>query len=166
MFFKPKIYFAKLKPNAIIPSKDEENGAYDIYACFDEEEIMIKPNEVKEIPTGLISAFNKKYRFIFEERGSTGCIALGRKAGEIDSGFRGEWFVILNNTNKHPICISKKYKKTTHEDNGIIYYPYSKAIVQANFDKVPKSKVIEKSIDFIRSIPSKRGEGCKGDSGK
>lgn len=35
------IYFAKLKDEAIIPSKREEDGAFDVYACFDEPYKMI-----------------------------------------------------------------------------------------------------------------------------
>ena len=32
---KTKIYFAKTKENAIIPSKRTEDGCYDLYACID-----------------------------------------------------------------------------------------------------------------------------------
>ena len=43
------IKFAKLKDDVIIPSKRDEDGAYDLYANFDEEEIEIKPHETKMI---------------------------------------------------------------------------------------------------------------------
>ena len=36
------VKFAKVHPNAIIPSKREEDMGFDIYACFDEDYIMIK----------------------------------------------------------------------------------------------------------------------------
>ena len=35
------IKFAKVKPNAKIPTKREEDAGYDIYACFDEDYITI-----------------------------------------------------------------------------------------------------------------------------
>ena len=34
------IYFAKVNPKAIIPSKRVEDGAFDIYACFEEDAII------------------------------------------------------------------------------------------------------------------------------
>ncbi len=37
------LYWAKVKDNAIIPTKRLEDGCYDIYACI-EEEIVIKPH--------------------------------------------------------------------------------------------------------------------------
>ena len=35
------LVFAKVKPDAIIPTKKTENAGYDIYACFDEAYIEI-----------------------------------------------------------------------------------------------------------------------------
>ena len=48
---KQQLLFAKTKEGAIIPSKREEDGAFDIYACFEEEYMIIKPHETKLIPT-------------------------------------------------------------------------------------------------------------------
>ena len=31
------LYFAKVNPDAIIPTKEKENAGYDIYACFDKD---------------------------------------------------------------------------------------------------------------------------------
>ena len=55
------IYFAKVKEDAIIPSKREEDGAFDIYACFEEDFMIIAPHETKLIPTGIASAFSSDY---------------------------------------------------------------------------------------------------------
>ena len=63
MKLNDKVLFAKVKPEAKIPSKREEDGCYDIYACFDEEVITIKPHEIVTVPTGIASAFDSKYRF-------------------------------------------------------------------------------------------------------
>ena len=41
------LYFAKVKPDAIIPSKRDEDGAYDLYACFDEDYMVIAPHTTK-----------------------------------------------------------------------------------------------------------------------
>ena len=55
-----KIYFTKIKINAITPTKREEDMAYDVYACFDEDKMIIQPHSTKLIPTGIVSAFDKK----------------------------------------------------------------------------------------------------------
>ena len=52
--------FAKCRKEAIIPSKREGDGCYDIYACFDDNEIQINPFEVKLIPTGICRTFSDK----------------------------------------------------------------------------------------------------------
>ena len=38
------LYFAKVNPNAIIPSKRLEDAGYDLYACFDEDYMVIQPH--------------------------------------------------------------------------------------------------------------------------
>ena len=103
-----KIYFAKMKEGAIIPSKRMEDGAFDIYACFDEDYIEIAPHETKMIPTGLASAFSPSYVAIIKERGSTGTKGMGQRSGVIDSGYRGEWFLPITNHNQKTLVIMKK----------------------------------------------------------
>lgn len=78
-----RIHFAKMRESAIIPSKRIEDGAFDIYACFDEAYIMIEPNTTKMVPTGLASAFSSDYVAILKERGSTGTKGMGQRAGVV-----------------------------------------------------------------------------------
>ena len=159
------IFFSKTKENAIIPSKRKEDGAYDIYSCFEDEYIIIKPQEVQSIPTGIASAFNSKYRIVFQERGSTGIVGLKINAGLIDSGFRGEWFVLLNNTTNKTVIISKTIQKT-EQVNGVIFYPYKKAICQAKVQEVPEVEIVEIPYDELLEINSERGIGALGSSNK
>ena len=88
---KRTIYFARLNDEVALPYKRVEDGGYDIYANFIDDYIEIKPNEVKLIPTGLVSAFNPKWVIILKERGSTGTKGIEQRCGVIDSGFSGEW---------------------------------------------------------------------------
>lgn len=168
--FREKVYFAKLKEGAIIPSKSDENAGYDIYACFDEESIIIQPHETKMIPTGIISAFSSNYYFQLKERGSTGTKGFGQRAGVIDSGYRGEWLApITNHNDKKDIIITKANfteleLKSLSED--YIIYPYTKAICQAIFVRVPKTKIIENTVEEILAVKSTRGDGKLGSSGK
>ena len=173
------IYFAKIKENARIPSKIEENGGYDIYACFNEDYIEIPPHEVRLIPTGIASAFSSDYVMVLKERGSTGTKNMGQRSGVIDSGFRGEWFVPISNHNNCTLFITKLSKEETitrHygdnlfllKDNAIesIIYPYEKAICQALLLPVPKVKVNELSYEDLKNIKSERGLGMLGSSNK
>lgn len=163
-----KIYFAKVKPDAIIPSKDIANAGYDIYACSDEDLITIQPNETKMIPTGIASSCSNDYYFQLLERGSTGSKGIGQRCGVIDSGYRGEWFCPLTNHNNKPILITKKTNQELLDmlSEDYIVYPYKKAICQAVLLPVPKTEVIQLSYDELKQIESDRGMGSLGSSGK
>lgn len=158
------IYFAKLKPNAVIPSKRLEDGAFDIYACFDEDFIYLEPHETKLIPSGIASAFSSDYVAILKERGSTGSKGIGQRCGVIDSGYRGEWFVAMTNHNSQPLVIAKE--SVAHQFEGIVVYPYEKAICQCMMVEVPKLEIEEKSYADLLEMKSVRGIGALGSSGK
>ena len=166
------IKFAKVKPNAIIPSKRDEDMGFDIYACFDEDYMVINPHETKLIPTGIASACDSEYGFVVFERGSTGSKGIARRCGVIDSGYRNEWFIGLTNTTSKVIFISKLSEHETYNKYyGDIMpesfvYPYSKAIAQALAVPVPKTTVEEISYEELQSIQSERGMGALGSSNK
>ena len=124
-----KVKFARLRENAKIPVRRSCDAGYDIYACFDEQEMRLEPNETKLVPTGIASAFDEGWCFVLKERGSTGIRGFGQRAGVMDSGFRGEWHVALTNHNDVPLIISKDGA----EREDAVVYPYEKAICQAAF---------------------------------
>ena len=163
-----KILFAKVRPDAIIPTKREEDAGFDIYGLFDEENIVINPHETKMIPTGLASAFSCDYVAILKERGSTGTKGMGQRAGVVDSGYRGEWFVPITNHNSKPLIITKETNSTTLEilAEDYVVYPYSKAICQVIMVEVPKLGIEEISYEELKNIKSERGMTCLGQSGK
>ena len=188
------LMFAKVHPGAIIPTKDDENAGYDIYACFDEDYMIIPAHTTKLIPTGIASALSEKYYLQVHERGSTGSKGMKYSAGVVDSSYRGEIFVAISNVNSKDIIISKLDKKElfdkhstnqfeervikygdgefdfVYEDDDPVYaaiiYPYTKAIAQLVVHKVPKMNVQEISYEELKAIPSKRGDGALGSSGK
>ena len=159
-----KMYFAKVKPEGIIPSKREEDGAFDVYACFEEDFMSLEPHETKLIPTGIASAFTADYVAIIKERGSTGSKGIGHRCGVIDSGYRGEWFIAITNHNTQPLVIAKESANVAFED--AIIYPYEKAIAQCIMVEVPKLQIEEMSYDDLLKIESERGTGALGSSGK
>lgn len=158
-----KVYFSKVKEGAKIPSKRDEDAAFDIYACFDEPYIVINPHETKMIPTGIASACSKDFCFILKERGSTGSKGIAQRCGVIDSGYRGEWFVPVTNTHDYPIVISNNDEIIEGME---INYPSFKAICQALVVPVPRVVVEEVSFDELNKMTSERGVGALGSSGK
>ena len=189
------LLFAKVKPDAIIPTKDLENAGYDIYSCFEEDYMIIPSNSTKLIPTGIASAMSDKYYLQVQERGSTGVKGMKYGAGVIDSGYRGEIFMCINNINKYPIIISKltyeelidkygdededgdiaiPFNLATPEKSTLwimnnykpIIYPYEKAIGQLVVLRVPVMNVKEVTYEELLQVPSKRGTGKLGSSSK
>lgn len=65
-----KLWFAKVRPDGVIPSKRDEDAGYDIFLAFDGEYIRLEPHETKLLPTGIASAFEPGYYFQIQERGS------------------------------------------------------------------------------------------------
>lgn len=194
---KTNVKFAKVRPDAKIPSKRVEDMGFDIYACFDEDYIAISPHETKLIPTGIASSCDPEYGFILRERGSTGSKGIALRCGVIDSGYRSEWFIGLTNTTDKDIFISKISPEELYDrefpegfqefehiessygcsiaeyevpidryDEFVLVYPYTKAIAQALVIPVPEVEVEELSYEVLQAIPSERGLGALGSSGK
>jgi dUTP pyrophosphatase len=166
------VKFAKIRSDAKIPSKRDEDMGFDIYACFDDDYMVIYPHETKLIPTGIASSCDSDYGFVLRERGSTGSKGIALRAGVIDSGYRNEWFIALTNTTDKVLFISKLSEQETYDkfyDKMMprsFVYPYSKAIAQALIAPVPKVKVDEISYEELQQIESERGLGALGSSGK
>ena len=176
-----KVYFAKVNPNAKIPSKRIEDAGFDIYACFEDEYMVIAPHETRLIPTGIASVCSSDYCFVLKERGSTGTKGIAQRCGIIDSGYRNEWFIPITNTTDKWLVICKEtitenkltdavwqvrkiFKNILHFE--IQCYPYEKAICQALVVPVPQTEVEEITFDKLQSFESERGNGALGSSGK
>lgn len=161
-------YFAKIKENAKIPSKRKEDAGYDIYPCFEDDFIIIRPHSTVMVPTGLASMCSADYCFILKERGSTGSRGMGQRCGIIDSGYRGEWFCPITNTTDYEMVICKESVADSFKNNSKYYivYPYEKAICQALLIPVPNVEVKEISYTELTQFTSERGEGALGSSKK
>ena len=162
---KPIINFAKVNSNAIIPSKLDENAGYDVYCCFEENNLIINSLETKLISTGIASSFDIGYYLQIEERGSTGSKGIKKSAGIVDSNFRGEIFVAITNCNSKPLVITKETDTSNLNDDYIVY-PYSKAIAQFILHESIPATVKEITYEELKAIPSNRGVGALGSSGK
>ncbi len=160
-----EIKFAKLKPNAVIPTKRDEDSDYDLYACFDEEEMIIPAFSTGFIPTGIISAFDENLGVKFEERGSNAKWCGITQAGVIDSGYRGEWLVAMYNGNALPVHITKAVKEVQRTPEAVLV-PYSKAVCQFHVREILKVDVQTVSVEEVMAVASERGTGKLGSSGK
>ena len=158
------IMFAKLRDGAIIPSKREEDGCYDLYICTDED-VVIQPHQIKLIPTGICSTFSKKYRIGIRERGSNTKSGLITVAGQIDSNYTGEWFLALYNSHNVPARISRDY--TEYKVTPLYAeIPYNKAQAQFAVEYVPQVEIKEVDAEYIKNLVTNRGAGCLGSSNK
>lgn len=171
------IIFAKVREDAIIPSKNLEDAGYDIYANFEEPYIRIEPHKTVMIPTGIACACDTDYCFIVKERGSTGTKGIAQRCGVIDSGYRDEVFIPITNTSNKTLFIAKSTAVVAKGDQviigGVMYltddvivYPYTKAIAQLLLVPVPTTDVEEYTYKELKTIPSSRGTGKLGSSGK
>ena len=164
-----KLYWAKVKENAIIPTKREEDAGYDLYPCFEEEYLEILPLHTKLVPLGVASAFDSDYVMLLKERGSTGTKGMAQRAGVIDSGYRGEYMAPVTNVNDKPLCIVKKEVLETWDEDQkekYILYPYEKAVCQGVLLKIPQLESETLSYDELKKIASLRNDGRLGSSGK
>lgn len=179
---------AMLKPNdlkwvpltdhAVIPTKRDEDAAYDLYACFVEDFVLIDTLENDLIPTGIASVMHHTKQGTICERGKTGKSNMGIGAGLIDSGYRGEWFVMIRNYNDRPLVLSKipleevlrKIEEYYHLDSitedQIVYFNVEKAIAQVKIQDVPRMQVEVITKEEMMKYDSERGAGKIGDSGK
>lgn len=156
---KVKTTFEKTK----LPSKRDEDSGYDIYMSPELSMLTIEPSSIVAVPTDLRIEIPSGYTFLIKERGSTGISGLAVRAGVVDSGFRGEIKIVLNNTNRYPIFIGTEeaYKNMSFRGT-CIFYSVEKAIAQGVIIK-NENWPVEK-VNTLSD--SERGDGMVGSSGK
>ncbi len=135
------IKFAKLVDSATIPSGRDEDLGIDFYS-YDKRmlTVTLKPHIVYQLPTGIVMAMDEGYGMILKERSSLGSKGIALRAGVIDSGYRGEVIICLENTTDNDINID-----------------LTKAIAQGVLIPNPKKVIEEYKMDEIMAIDSERG---------
>jgi dUTP pyrophosphatase len=99
----------RLTKSAVLPTKahrDEDLG-YDLYS---DEPVVLFSNTTKKISTGIIIEFPKGFGGIIKDRSSLASCMLTTSGGVIDSGYRGEIFVLLTNNSFGTLYITKGQK--------------------------------------------------------
>lgn len=139
-----KLKIKILNPKAQIPSFAHQGDAgFDLYSC---EDFVLNPGQRHLFKLGFATEFPEGYVGIIKDRSGLalkqGLTVLG---GVIDSGYRGEWGVILLNTSDTPYQIKE-----------------GERIAQVIFYKVENVE-IEKTENLSNHS---RGEGGFGSTGK
>ena len=103
-----KVAVKKLRPGAVMPKFGSKAAAgADLYACL-EESVTIAPGQTVFIPPGLAMALPRGYVGLVYARSGLACkqdLAPANKVGVIDSDYRGEIMVGLQNSGKEDYVI-------------------------------------------------------------
>lgn len=164
-----KLYWAKTRPDAKIPTKRAEDAGYDLYPCFDAPWLELAPLQTRMIPLGVASAFDPGFVIFLKERGSTGTRGIAQRSGVIDSGYRGEYMCPVTNLNEKPLRIIKKEAAqalSEEQKAAFVLYPYEKALCQAVLLPVPEPETEVIRFEELQKMESERGAGRLGSSGK
>lgn len=162
------IRFAKLRPNAKVPKKEDGSAGFDIYACFDEPYLKLPAHETTMVPTGICSIIPEYVYAQMFNRGSNGSKGVTQSCGVVDPNYRGEWFVAYTNQNNKDWYICKK---EFIENNQILkqfinIYPYEKAICQYVLLPIIDETNQEVPLAEVKNDVTNRGDGNLGSSGK
>ena len=141
---KPLIKFTLLESSAVLPFYAHPgDAAFDISSS---EKTILKKGEYKVIHTGLAAQIPKGYFVSFRDRsGLAAKEGLHTMAGVIDSGYRGEWGVVLINLGKKTYKIQK-----------------GERIAQGILQPAPQAKIVK----VKKLTETKRGKGGFGSTGK
>lgn len=103
-----KIKIKKLVSDAKIPCYAHPGDAgMDIYSC---EDLVIKPKHRSLVKTGISMDFPKGYVALVWDKSGIATKGLTALAGVIDSGYRGEYKILLLNVGSKDFKIEKGQK--------------------------------------------------------
>lgn len=118
------------------------------------------------IPTGIATAMHESKVLLFRDRGSVGSKGIAVRCGVIDSNYRGEIFIALQNNNDKDVWLVHGDKKPAKNDANYLYINIDKAIAQGIVVDIPFMETEEIDFETLKSIASDRGDGKLGSSGK
>jgi dUTP pyrophosphatase len=165
------VKFSKMYDDVIIPTKRKSDAGFDIYARLSEDFLVIEPHKTVLIPTGLRVWVPEGHYMQLFERGSTGVLGIGQRAGVIDSGYMGEIKVPITNHNENTLILTSREltAKEMNPDNvweSPILYSVGKAITQGIILPVPEFESKEITEEEMLARNTERGEGRLGSSKK
>lgn len=143
---RPKLQVKKLSQNATIPTRAEGTPAgLDLYSLVP---LRIPGRGVKMVKTGLAMAIEEGYFIQIEERSGVSVnTTLSKKAGIIDSDYRGEVKIVMQNISDVFVDIEAGQK-------------IAQFVIHRHYD--PKVEVVE-SFDVEETERGEKGFGSSGD---
>lgn len=160
------IYFAKSSNLATIPTKRDEDAGYDLFPIINGLDLRLYPGQIAKINTGVCTAFSKDYMFIVKERSSTGKHGLAIRMGVVDSGYRGEICICVNNTSGKTIVITNNINKDYSVMGDVVLIDSRKAIAQGLIVPCPTMKTAVIDVEELQNIPSSRSTNREGSTDK
>lgn len=168
---KPYLKVKLLNDRAFLPSKRDEDASFDLYAIHEQDFNILYPGDIQLMKTGIAIEIPKDWVFYIVERSSTGSKGIAKRCGVIDSGYRGEIFIPINNTANKPIvfakCADEKLDYFLGEKglkkDSVVIYPTEKAIAQGMLLYSPHIEPEE--VDDL-NMESERGDKCLGSTKK
>lgn len=157
------IYIEKISEDAVMPFYAHEGDAgMDLCA---NEDVMIAPGETKLVPTGLKMAIPVGYEVQIRPRSGISLktkLRVANAPGTIDSGYRGEVCVIMDNISA-PNTAENRITIEDKGQQGTYLIKKGNRIAQMVIASVEKGEIIE--CQNVESIDSDRGVGGFGSSG-
>ncbi len=157
------IYIEKISEDAVMPFYAHEGDAgMDLCA---NEDVMIAPGETKLVPTGLKMAIPVGYEVQIRPRSGISLktkLRVANAPGTIDSGYRGEVCVIMDNISD-PKTAENRITIEDKGQQGTYLIKKGNRIAQMVIASVEKGEIIE--CQNVESIDSDRGVGGFGSSG-
>jgi len=134
------------------------DAGMDVYAA---EDAIIEPGETVIIPAGIRMAIPEGYEIQVRPRSGISYktpLRVANSPGTIDSGYRDELGIIMNNSS-HINCDGNKFLTLESKDNKMGTYKIGKGdrIAQIVLQRVPKIKFT--IVDSIKDIGEDRGGG-------
>src|SRR3989338_3586474 len=141
---KVKVKIKKIHPEAKIPIyATEGSAAFDLYSI---EERIILPGETAKIQTGICLEIEQGYCWQFWDRSGLAAKGIFKRGGLVDSDYRGEFFVILQNSTAENYKIEKGDRIAQ-----VIIVP----IMQAQFEEVSELSETKRGTSGFHSTGKK-----------
>jgi len=156
-----EIFVEVCRKDAVLPRYANPGDAgMDVYAA---EEAVVAPGETVVVPTGLKLAIPEGYEIQVRPRSGLSLktpIRIPNSPGTIDSGYRDELGIIVNNNSQAGLCKEGQEPYTLEEKgngNGTYIIRKGDRLAQIVLQQVPR--MVLTRVEAVGDIGSNRGGG-------
>ncbi len=156
-----EVFVELCREDAVLPKYANPGDAgMDVFAA---EEVLVKPGETVVVPTGLKLAIPDGYEIQVRPRSGLSLktpIRIPNSPGTVDSGYRDELGIIVNNNSDMSLSSEKDVPFTLDEKgnkNGTYIIKKGDRIAQLVLQQVPK--IVFTKVPSVKEIGNNRGGG-------